>query len=59
MLFGGGGSQPSNDLSAKTVVFYLPPKLLICLFAQRSGIAAGGIFYNVPPGTAARFCFKN
>ena len=26
--------------------------------AQRTGIAAGGIFYNVQSGTAAWFCLK-
>ena len=25
---------------------------------QRAGIAAGGIFYNVQPGTAAWLCLK-
>ena len=29
-----------------------------CDVANRSGIAAGGGFYDVQPGTAARFCFK-
>ena len=27
--------------------------------AQRTGIVAGGIFYNVPPGTATWFYLKD
>jgi len=41
------------DLIKSPVIFWVKG----C--SQRLSIAAGGGFYNVPPATAAWFCFKS